>query len=418
MSLTCEFNACIRRMAVCIGLLVSLCPALAQDGTPAPKAFTAELIGTYSKERLAQIGNRDLEGFLKGSTLGFEPFKGKFSKPTHDLKLYRIRYLSVVPEMGNRSVVASGLIAIPDTSATNLPVISYQHGTVFEKDSVPSRPEQSIETLLMLAQFGGQGYVVVAADYFGLGDSDLGNSYFVRDSTEQATFDLFLVAMRFLQQQGKRAQGVATMGWSQGGYSNMILLRRLEREGIKVSASVTAAGAVDLGLFILAGLTNPRPYEAVFRAAALSNVLFSLETYRGFTGLAKEAIRPEFFPTAKAFYDFKIGFAEFMTRVPADPRLMLRPEFVQRMKQGSGVLMTTLDESASYRWLSQTPLRAYWGGRDEAVPYFVAALGVEYQKVLGKSNGQAIEVGANADHRATYVHALIDAKPWIDSLLR
>ncbi len=401
-----------------VGLLVCLPSAFAQEGAPPSKAFTAELIGTYTKERLAQIGERDLQGFLTGSTTGYEPFKGKFAKPTHDLKLYRIRYLSVVPEMGNRSVVASGLIAIPETSATNLPVISYQHGTVFEKDSVPSRPDKSIETLLMLAQFGGQGYVVVAADYFGLGDSDLGNSYFVRDSIEQSTFDLYMVALRFLQQQGKRPQGLATMGWSQGGYSNMILLRRLEREGIKVSASVTAAGAVDLGLFILAGLTNPRPYEAMFRAAALSNMLFSLETYRGFAGLAKEAIRPEFFPTARAFYEFKIGFAEFMTRVPPDPRLMLRPDFVQRMKQGSGVLMTTLDESASYRWLSQTPLRAYFGGRDEAVPFFVAGLGVEYQKVLGKDNGQTLSAGDNADHRVTYVHALIDAKPWIDSLMR
>ena len=405
-------------LTVLLGSMGCWSPAMAQDGAPPPKAFTAELIGTYTKERLAQIGQQDLQKFLQGSTTGYEPFKGKMATPTHDLKLYRVRYLSVVPELGNRSVVASGLIAIPDTKASNLPVISYQHGTVFEKDSVPSRPEQSIETLLMLAQFGGQGYVVVAADYFGLGDSDLSNSYFVRDSTEQATFDLYLVAMRFLQQQGKRPQGLATLGWSQGGYSNMILLRRLEREGIKVSASVTAAGAVDLGLFILAGLTNPRPYEAVFRAAALSNMLFALETYRGYAGLAKEAIRPEFFPTAKALYDFKISFAEFMTRVPADPRLMLRPDFVHRMKQGSGVLMTTLDESASYRWLSQTPLRAYWGGRDEAVPFFVAGLGVEYQKVLGKSNGQTIGAGENADHRVTYVHALIDAKPWIDSLMR
>ncbi|MEN9762188.1 MAG: hypothetical protein RI906_2014 [Pseudomonadota bacterium] len=400
----------------------SAIPASAPAAAPAdrslPRVFSAELIGTYSQERLTQIGQGELQAFLTGSPMGYEHFKGKFATPVNALKLYRLRYLSVVPEMGNRSVVASGLVAIPDTAATTLPVISYQHGTVFEKDSVPSRPDQSLETRLILSQFGGQGYAVIAADYFGLGDSALPNSYFARDSIEQSTFDLYVAAMKFLEQQGKRPRALATMGWSQGGYSNMILLRKLEREGIPVAASVTAAGAVDIGLFVLRGLTNPRPNEASFRAAALSNMLFALESYRGMAGMTRDALRPEFYPTAKAFFDFKIDFAEFLKRVPIDPRDMMRPEFIEQMTLGRGAFVQMLDESASYRWLSRTPLRAYSGEVDEAVPDFVARLAVDYQMVLGKRNGEAFSAGPKADHRATYVHALIHAKPWVDERTR
>ena len=48
-------------------------------------------------------------------------------------------------------------------------MISYQHGTVYGKQEVPSFPDQSPETQLMIAQFAGQGYIVIGADYFGMG---------------------------------------------------------------------------------------------------------------------------------------------------------------------------------------------------------------------------------------------------------
>lgn len=409
----------LRRTLLLLGLSFALVwNTQAAGPVGGPKVFSAELIGHYSKQRLADIANQELQVFLTGSTRGFEHFKGKFAAPLHDLKLYRLKYLSVVPETGNRPVWATGLVAIPDAPGADLPVISYQHGTVFEKDAVPSNPDQSIETRLMLSQFGGQGYVVIAADYFGLGGSDLGNSYFVRDSIEQATFDLYTVAMKFLQEQGKRASGLATMGWSQGGYSNMVFLRKLEREGIPVSASVTAAGAVDIGLFITRGLTNPRPREASFRSAALTNMLFALERYRNVPGMAREAIRAEYFPTAAAFYDFQIDFGEFFRRVPVDPVQALKPEFVRQISMGSGPFIQMLDESASYRWLSRTPLRAYYGGQDEAVPDFIARLAVDYQSILGKTNGEALSAGHDADHRATFVHAMIDAKSWVDQKMK
>jgi len=398
-------------VSICVGWTPA---AQAAEVRVSPKVFSVEPIGRYDRARLAAIVNGELQQFLAGSSAGFGRFEGRFAQARYEVDLYRVRYLTVVPELGNRSVTASGLLALPVGAEATLPLISYQHGTVFEKESVPSRPDQSMETRLVLAQFAGQGYAVIAADYLGLGDSDLPNSYFVMQSTEQVTFDLYAAALSALAQQGRKVSAVATLGWSQGGYSNMILLRKLEREGIPVAASVTAAGAVDLGLFILRGITNPRPIDAVFRSAALSNMLFAFEHYRQRPGLANEALRPEFFAIARAFYEFRVGFGDYMNRVPVDPNQVLRPQFIAQMTQGAGPFLAILDQSASYRWLSKTPLRAYYGGRDEAMPDFIARMAVDYQQALGKRNGEALSAGADADHRDTFVHALIDAKPWID----
>ena len=94
--------------------------------------------------------------------------------------------------------MATGLLAIPETSAKTFPVVSYQHGTVFGKEQVPSFPEQSPETQLMIAQFAGQGYVVIGADYFGMGQSDQPEGYLVKGSHQQATFDMLTASRAVL----------------------------------------------------------------------------------------------------------------------------------------------------------------------------------------------------------------------------
>ena len=55
---------------------------------------------------------------------------------------------------------------------------------------------------------------------------------------------------------------------------------------------------------------------------------------------------------------------------------------------------------------------------DEAVPELLPWLAVEYQKYLGKTDAQAFSAGDMADHRATYIHALLDGAPWIDAAVK
>ena len=83
----------------------------------------------------------------------------------------------MIPEQGNRPTLASGLVAVPQTAQKKLPVVSYQHGTVFTRTAVPSRPEESDETRIVTARLAGSGYVVIGADYIGKGDSTEPDSY-------------------------------------------------------------------------------------------------------------------------------------------------------------------------------------------------------------------------------------------------
>jgi len=141
-----------------------------------------KLIGTYDVNRLTNILTKEVPEAIE------EPVK--YVTPKNAVKLYSVEYNSVVPEQNNRPTLATGLIAIPIVSNKTMPMVSYQHGTVFGKDWVPSFPEKSFETRLMIAQFGGQGYVVIGADYFGMGSSKEKDSYMVMNSQVQASYDM------------------------------------------------------------------------------------------------------------------------------------------------------------------------------------------------------------------------------------
>lgn len=419
-----------RAMVCLLGLVISShlagVTAIAEEKQPAArgsvatgKLVKAEQIGVYDATKLNTIVNEELEQFLTGSPMPFEKFKGRFARPTFDVRLYKLTFTSHVPELNDRVVESTGLVAIPETKATELPLLSYQHGTVFEKNQVPSQPENSFETRLLLSQFASQGYVVIGADYFGLGDSDLPNSYFQRAGTEQACLDLHAAAVQFLEEQARlKVKAFFTLGWSQGGYNNMIFLRRLEQAGIPVTASATASAPVDLAFFIVRGVSNPRPFDAVYTPAAFGNMLLAFEKYRNLPGLARAAIRPQYYQMAEDFYSFKLDFLEYMKKSTSSAREFLSPEFVRQLELGTSPITPLLEASESYRWLSSVPLRAYSGGKDEAVPDYLARFGVDYQARLGKKNGAAISAGEDADHRNTYVFAVIDLKPWFDGFLK
>ena len=158
-----------------------------------PWRVEVEEIGVYDVARLNHILTIELAEFA--------PYQITYAPAKYPVKLYRILYPSVIPELNNRPTTASGLLAVPDmgddlplalppATLPALPVLSYQHGSVFGKDEVPSSLENSTETRLMVAIFASQGYLLIGADYFGRGQSSEPNSYIVKASTEQACLDM------------------------------------------------------------------------------------------------------------------------------------------------------------------------------------------------------------------------------------
>jgi hypothetical protein len=207
--------------------------------TPVAAGVRYRKIGSYDKARLAAILDTGLEAFMGGSTMKAGDFKASYAAPRTGVTLYEVQFDTVIPEWENQPTLGSGLLAVPDDGETSHPLVSYQHGTVFGRDEVPSRPDNSYETQLTLAAFASQGYVVIGADYFGLGPSQAPNCFIVPQGTVQAMLDHYRASQAVLAAVGQSTPQFFVWGWSQGGWSTMQFLRRLETLGIPVTAAAT-----------------------------------------------------------------------------------------------------------------------------------------------------------------------------------
>jgi hypothetical protein len=396
---------------------------LAQAATPRPAGAQASASGTPEARQLAagisyrMIDRWDvvrLNRILSVDTPAFAGTPVTYTAARHAVRLYRVSYPSVVPEQNNRPVVLSGLVAVPESDQASLPLLSYQHGTVYGKEEVPSFPEQSPETQVMIAQFAAQGYALIGADYIGMGESAAPQGFMVKGSHQQATADLISAARAVLADLGKTASGLFIAGWSQGGYVTMTLLERLEQIGLPVRAAATASAPVDLWVGLNGFLNFPRPIDAPWITTIFILSAFSYENYYGVPGLARSLIRPEHFDVTLRAYR---GQAVDPAQIPTNIRSLIDEAYFDPNFFAQSAFGRLTAANHAYRWVVRTPVRNYYGESDEAVSVGLARLAMEFQRALGNDKVEAISTG-DTTHRGTFTRAVPHWKQWFDGFPR
>jgi pimeloyl-ACP methyl ester carboxylesterase len=369
--------------ALCALLLAfPLAPASAAAGSPVQIApgLQYELLERWDVERLNRI--------LSTETPAFAGIPVDYTPARNAVRLYRVRYASVIPERGNQPTVASGLVAVPDTADTAFPMVSYQHGTVYGKQEVPSFPEQSPETMLMLAQFAGQGYVVVGADYFGMGESREPEGYMVKASHQQATYDMLVASRAVLEHLKLRTTKLFLAGWSEGGFVTMALLEKLEKVGFAPQGTATASAPLDVFVALNGFLSFPRANDAPW-----VTTLFILSSF----AYERKPVDP--------------------AAVPTDLHKLMRAEYFDPHFFADSAYGRLIAGAHAYRWVIQTPVRNYYGDADEAISVGVGRIAMTYQQAIGNGNPrvEAISTGETS-HRGTFARAVPHWKRWFDSL--
>lgn len=373
---------------------------------------TIDYVCRYTAAELTAMQNEDLAAQVPRANVTYDPAR-------NDVTLFKVTYDSVIPERNNRLTRASGLLVLPDTSggSVKLPMVSYQHGTVFGKFDVPSHLENSFETRIMMAQFAGQGYILLAADYFGMGDSDEKDSFMVVDSQTQACDDLLKQVQQFLQTRGiLTVPGVFLTGWSQGGVITMALLERYERSGIPVIAVGTASAQCDGFALINQYFNFPREIDAWWLTMLLVLSVFSFETYYSEPGLAAGIFMPDQFELAKRIYnkDPTVSIDEYPTQL----KRLIRPEFFDpdffKASRYGRLMMNHLQP---YKWVIRSPVRMHYGDVDECLTIGIAQLPSMYQKAMTNTVVSVVSEGPDADHRITFARAVPHWRAWFNTFI-
>ena len=393
-------------LALCLS--VTGLAAVAQDkgAVTVASGVQYEFIGRWDTDRLNKILTEDTPKFF-GVKVTYTPAKNA-------VKLYRVTYSSVVPERGNKPIVATGLVAVPDIAGTSFPMVSYQHGTVYGKQEVPSFPDKSPETQLMLAQFAGQGYIVIGADYFGMGLSKEPEGYMVKASHQQATYDMLLASRAVLADLKLSNTKLFIGGWSQGGFITMAFLEKLEAAGVKIDAAATASAPVDVQVVLNGFLSFPRKNDAAWVNSLFILSSFAFENYYGVPGLSRSLFNDEYYDLARRAYlrePFNVA------DVPTDLHKLIKPDYFNAQFFAESAYGKLVAQTQAYRWVIKSPVRNYYGEADEAIAVGVGQLAMTYQRAMGNGNPviEAVSTGQTL-HRGTYATAVPQWKKWFDGL--
>jgi hypothetical protein len=164
---------------------------------------------------------------------------------------YKVTYCTddaVLPGQSRaRTTTVTGMVSIPRKPGP-LPTVAYVHGTSVSFYDAPSNPNifgnlsprgESFEGPPSTAVFAGNGFIYIAPDYLGLGDSTVPRHRYFHAATEASSaIDLLAASRKVLADLNARQNGeLFVFGFSQGGHAALALHRELERMHVPVKPS-------------------------------------------------------------------------------------------------------------------------------------------------------------------------------------
>lgn len=417
-----EFLRCVGWTTAGLALVGTRVDAAA-DALKPPRSPTADLHCTVSASRLDDLVAAAYPAFNHDRVL--PDFDRAVVGARHDVSLQRIVTSVKVPETGEVLTI-SGLLALPEGLIRDVPVVSWQHGTILSFDQVPSNllrladanylpsdSNDSLETLFNVQRLAGQGYAVIAADYVGKGPfrNGRGEGYAVKGVTTETCIAMIEAGRSVMSAQGVSAGKLFLNGWSQGAINTQWLHQELRRRGQPVAATAVESPFNDVvecwrfwaGAQQFADLPGHGPYPVMPPWISLAQiiVLGSYELHYGLTGLMRSAVRPEFQPFAEKFWsDYSLNF-DRTKPFPSGDTLLVPGFFDGFTDDRNSALMRHLAAATPTYWQYDSPIRFYYGLADEALHPTM----VRRALVAGGSSTEGVAVD-RASHRSTFLSAL------------
>ncbi len=338
----------------------------------------------------------------------------------YDARPYAITYQT--PGVDGALVTATGALYLPvnPPAGAALPVLVYQHGTVTDRNAVPSRLATGGEGQLIGAAYAADGFAVVLPDYVGYGGSSAPYHPYLHAVTEAgAAVDLLRAAVPTAAAAGTpldRTQVFVT-GYSQGGHAAAALQRALERDyaaEFTVRASAPMSGPYNLSGTAAALLASNPTYSSSVVYAALLGASMT-RTY-GLTAQLSGVFAPPADATAAALITGTVTSAQ-LAALPAQPRGEFQPALLSALSADANhPFWQALRDNDEIDWAPRAPTRLYFGGADRDVDPSNAPTATTHMQAAGAHNVAAVDVGATLDHGGAVVPATLAGRIFFDSV--
>jgi pimeloyl-ACP methyl ester carboxylesterase len=329
--------------------------------------------------------------------------------PQYSVQAYSVDYVTV--DTKGNLVKASGAMYIP-FAQDNLPLISFQHGTVTARTQAPSQ-NLTINALESLVT-ASLGYFAIEPDYLGLGESTILHPYLYAKSSADAVIDFIKAGRELAKTKNVTLNGqVFLAGYSEGGYVTLAAQKEIEknyRSEINITASAPMAGPYDINLSIRTSMQNKIYTEPAYIAFLFDayNDIYGWNRLDEFFNSQYASIIPSLFDGTKNNEEINAALTEDLTK-------LFKTEFLDSYLGGKETSISDAFASNSLiDWTPLAPIKLFHGNADEYVPYQNS---VEALNAF-KANGANVELVTieGGTHLSSAIISLARAINWFGSL--
>ncbi len=329
------------------------------------------------------------------------------------IEIYKLVYNTIDPFGG--PTIASGALVLPITPACYHPLAAYMHGTILDREDVPSRLSGEIIVGYFL---GGTGYVTVLPDYLGLGDSPGPHPYIHSASEASASIDMLRAAREFCAARNVQLNNqLFLIGYSQGGHACMATHKALQEEHadeFTVTASAPCSGPHDVSGVQAAVMVSPDPYPAPYY---LPYVIFSFGyVYPGIYDDISDIFQEPYATILPPLFQGNNGSGAVDAVMPQVPSQIFHDSVLQAFATDPDhYFRVALRENDLYDWRPDAPVRMMYCESDSHVFYENSIVARNAMIVNGATAVQALSAGASFEHQDCAFPALLASKNWFDT---
>jgi hypothetical protein len=344
---------------------------------------------------------------------------------THGFDSYKVTYCTVdavLPgERAARPTSATGMVSIP-RGAGPFPTVAYQHGTSVSYYDAMSNPNivgpleargESFEGPPGDAVFAGNGFILVGADYLGLGDSSVPRErYFHAETEASAAADLLAASREVLAKLAVRQTAdLFIFGYSQGSHAALALHRALQEANVEVTGTATGGVIFDPEKWFLSGFVSQTSTLPVYMSLILLTYDDIYDVYERTT----DVFRQPYAATVADLFDMHHFWDDVLAGLPPIGRELITPSYTRRVTTDPREpLRLRLRQNAVDRWRPKAPLVVYQSTDDEEAPYADALESVAHLRHAG--GHVRVETLTGFDHINTLVQIYPRAVSWFRSL--
>ena len=325
------------------------------------------------------------------------------------LDYYKVLYTT--PDASGQLDTASGLMAVPQLSGS-LPILCYQHGTTSGKFDVPSNLGAGDG---QTGLYGSQGYLSLAPDYVGMGESRGFHPYVHAATEASAGADMIKAAEQWLANQSDLESNgqLFVTGYSQGGHASMALHQFIEEDastGLSVTAASHMSGPYSIsGEMVKQALsTDPYFFVAYFAYTTMSYQTAYGNLYDDIGEIFKE---PYVQPIREFYENFENGASLFSLNstlidllnqnVGAPVALNMIQDSILTVLQDQPEdhpVIQALRDNDLFDWAPQAPTRILYCQGDDQVPFTNSTLADSVMNELGAADLVTINLNPAFNH--------------------